>query len=88
MTNKISQLTRTELEDRLEKAEWALESNGFRRTCDIPACNCGNQWGHGGHASQRLWEISEALGDRTQGVTILDAVQLLVDLEDRRLASE
>lgn len=46
------------------------------RPCDIPACNCGS-W-HGGHASQRLQELREALGDRVQGKTILQAVKELI----------
>jgi len=55
---------------------------GYRR-CDIPACNC-HSW-HGGHANERLRELSEELD--TQGVTILEAVrklkQRVEDLEAR-----
>lgn len=32
--------------ERLETAEHRLMSLGYRRTCDIPACNCGDQWAH------------------------------------------
>lgn len=31
---------------RLERAEHRLMLLGYRRTCDIPACNCGDQWAH------------------------------------------
>lgn len=44
----------------LEAALIFLERRGYRR-CDIPACNCGS-W-HGGHASERLREIDEALAE-------------------------
>ena len=37
-----------------------LERRGYRR-CDIAACNC--QFWHGGHAEDRLREISERLSD-------------------------
>lgn len=52
-----------------------IESEGHRR-CDIPACNCGS-W-HGGNASRRLRELSDVLGGRTQGTTILGAVEALL----------
>jgi hypothetical protein len=61
-----------DLEAKLAEAEAFVAREGYRR-CDIPACNC-NQW-HGGNASTRLAEISEALGERTQGTTILAAVE-------------
>jgi hypothetical protein len=64
--------------ERLAAAEHRLTSAGYRRSCDIPACNCGDSWTHGGHANERLREISEALGERTQGRTILAAVQDLI----------
>ena len=56
-------------------AEDFIASRGYRR-CDIPACNCGT-W-HGGHAEVRLRELAEALGELTQGKTILGAVQALL----------
>jgi hypothetical protein len=56
----------------------ALQRKGYREECDIPACNCGAQWNHGGHAPTRLAEIHDALGMLTQGRTALDAVKLLV----------
>lgn len=61
---------------RAKHAEGFIASEGYR-TCDIPACNC--PWWHGGNAGNRLREISEVLGDRTQGVTILNAVRALVE---------
>lgn len=61
---------------RAERAERFISDEGYRR-CDIPACNC--PYWHGGNASNRLREISEVLGDRTQGVTILNAVRALVE---------
>lgn len=68
-------------EDR-DAAILALERHGYRRSCDIPACNCGDTWAHGGNAATRLREISDALGAWTQGRTLLDAVRTLVDTAD------
>jgi hypothetical protein len=51
-------------------AERALQSKGYRKECDIPACNCGPQWSHGGRAEERLREISDALPYQN-GVTLL-----------------
>lgn len=59
-----------------DEAVHYIARNGHRR-CDIPACNCGS-W-HGWHASERLRELSDVLGDRTQGVTILGAVEKLIE---------
>lgn len=75
-----------------ENAERALLRKGYRKSCDIPACNCGDQWTHGGHAEQRLYEIREALihNDAIRnGETILaDVVHLAVRAEkaERELA--
>jgi hypothetical protein len=74
-----------DLEARLQSAEDALHRKGYRRSCDIPACNCGDQWTHGGHASERLRELSEELGELTQGTTILGAVK---DIKARLAAAE
>ena len=65
---------------RLEVAERALLHHGYRKSCDIPACNCGDQWLHGGNAAQRLSEIDGVLRDEglTQGKTILNAVKELL----------
>lgn len=62
------------LQEDLEIAERALRSKGYRKECDIPACNCGPQWNHGGHADQRLREISDAL-PYVNGATILQRVK-------------
>lgn len=74
------------LQSRLDAAESALRRKGYRRSCDIPACNCGDQWNHGGHASERLSELSDVI--RENGVTLLDAaknlVQRLGDAEEQR----
>lgn len=74
------------VERRRDVAESALSHAGYRRSCDIPACNCGDQWGHGGHANERLREIYEALGDLTNGRTALKAIELLVAELDAALA--
>ena len=52
-----------------------LLRHGYRR-CDIPACNCGS-W-HGGHANQRLSEISDYLVScgMWKG-TILDSIKFV-----------
>jgi hypothetical protein len=71
--------------DRANKAEDALLRKGYRLSCDIPACNCGDQWNHGGHAEMRLSEIGEALEQavaRRNGQTILaDVVHALACLD-------
>ena len=60
----------------LEVAESALLRKGYRKTCDIAACNCGSQWNHGGHAEQRLSEIGEALrGAGFNGGTLLGNIE-------------
>jgi hypothetical protein len=46
------------------------------------ACNCGDRWAHGGHADLRLRELSDALGDRRQGLTLLGAVEVLIAERD------
>lgn len=61
-----------EAREKLVRAEGWIARQGYVR-CDIPACNC--PFWHGGDASNRLMEISDELGDETQGVTILDAVR-------------
>jgi hypothetical protein len=70
------QAARAPLLERLDMAERALLSKGYRRSCDIPACNCGDQWNHGGHASERLREIREAL-EPNNGETLLDCAKRL-----------
>ena len=72
------------LRERLEVAERALLRHGYRSECDIPACNCGRQWSHGGNAATRLSEISHALGGRQNGRTLLAAIEELVAKDDSR----
>jgi hypothetical protein len=66
-----------DLERQLATAEGALRSKGYRKSCDIPACNCGDQWNHGGHAEERLREIGDAL-PYENGKTILGRVCSLI----------
>lgn len=61
------------LRDELRNAENALLRKGYRKDCTIPACNCGPQWNHGGHAEGRLKEISDAL-PYANGQTLLERV--------------
>lgn len=70
-----------EAEQRAECAESALLRRGYRKSCDTPACNCGDQWNHGGHAEQRLAEFGDELrvaGIETNGVTLLNALRSLI----------
>jgi hypothetical protein len=67
-----------DLRTRLAAAEDALLRKGYRRSCDIPACNCGDQWAHGGHAEERLHELSETAGELTQGKTLLTVLRELI----------
>jgi len=64
-----------------DRAERALRAKGYRRDCDMAACNCGPQWTHGGHASERLREISEVL-PYENGKTILERVEQVVKERD------
>jgi len=66
----------TRLRAQLEVAERALRNKGYRKSCEISECNCGDQWNHGGNAEQRLSEIADAV--RTNGETVLQSVQRLV----------
>ena len=65
-------------EEELDLAERSLRNNGYRKTCDIAACNCGDQWHHGGHANERLREIDDAL-PYMNGKTILQRVEGVVE---------
>jgi hypothetical protein len=63
-----------ELERRLQRAEWFIAKEGYRK-CDIDACNC--PYWHGGSAGERLKEIDETLreaGIGWQG-TILETLK-------------
>ena len=68
-----------ELEADRRTMRHALERHGYRESCDIPACNCGDQWHHGGHAADRLREVCEVLGfNRLNGRIVKEAVERLV----------
>lgn len=67
--------TITRLTAELKAAEDAMHMKGYQKSCDIQACNCGDQWNHGGNADERLRELRDELD--TNGVTILDAVKAL-----------
>ena len=70
---------RDALREDLRVAEDALWRKGYRKTCDIPACNCGSQWSHGGNAAQRLSEIADALrGAGFNGGTLLSNIDELI----------
>ena len=56
-----------------EALEDFLRREGYRR-CDIAACNCGS-W-HGGHAANRLRELSELIGQN--GKTLIDSAETLL----------
>ncbi|MFN3075360.1 MAG: hypothetical protein ABT940_00490 [Alphaproteobacteria bacterium] len=76
----VSQLaTLTAERDELERI---LYRKGYRKSCDIPACNCGDQWNHGGNAEERLRELHDAL-PYVNGKTLLTIVKELVADRDR-----
>jgi len=58
-----------------------LRREGYRR-CDIAACNCG-EW-HGGHAADRLRELSDELCDGSSGTILDKVVALKADVERLR----
>lgn len=70
-----------ELRQRLEKAESALTRKGYRKECSIPACNCGDNWSHGGLAEERLREISDEVWEN--GVPTLDSVRRLKERAEK-----
>lgn len=75
------------LESECARLRSVLERKGYRERCDIPACNCGNQWTHGGHADERLREISDALRNNLDlnGKTLLRGVsELLAERDEAR----
>ena len=87
MREEMAELTaeRDRLKNELHIAEFALVSKGYRKSCDIPACNCGDQWNHGGHAMERLLEISDVLTEndvRRNGKTILQDVICVIRERD------
>ena len=72
-----------ELKGRLDVAERALSHHGYRKSCDIPACNCGDRWNHGGHAAERLSEISSVTGDYYRnGESLATRIQRIVAIAD------
>lgn len=66
---------------KLDVAVDALRRHGYRESCDIPACNCGDQWNHGGHAAERLRELADVLYEN--GKTPLQVAKGLVDRLDK-----
>lgn len=69
----------SDLRERLDIAERALLGHGYRKSCGIPACNCGDQWNHGGLARERLGEIDDATRAYYQnGETLLARIQRMV----------
>jgi hypothetical protein len=54
-------------------AEQALRRYGYRHSCDIPACNRGDQWGHG-TVTQRLDELT---AQRDAAVAVVEAARML-----------
>jgi hypothetical protein len=70
-----------------DAAEDSLRRRGYRKSCEIPACNCGDQWNHGGYADQRLGEIRAALDDSPidlEGKTLLTGVKELSAMAGER----
>lgn len=65
----------TQSQSRIAELESILERKGYRKSCDIPACNCGDTWNHGGHAEDRLREIADEVWEN--GVTTLDSIKRL-----------
>jgi hypothetical protein len=74
------------LHGELATAEYALRSKGYRKSCDIPACNCGDQWSHGGNADARLRELSSELHGSPvdmNGKTLLAGLSELVERAEK-----
>jgi len=76
---RIAEATLQAKDAEIAKLRDILSRKGYRESCDIPACNCGNQWVHGGHAETRLSEIYEELYPLTNGKIALDAIKELRD---------
>ena len=69
--------------ERLDTAEHALLAHGYRKSCGIPACNCGDQWNHGGHAMERLSGIEAATADYYRnGELLLTRAERIVAIAD------
>lgn len=71
-----------QVEEERDTAIRALHHHGYKKSCDIPACNCGDQWLHGGHAGERLRAIGEVL-PFTNGATILQRVKQVLEERDQ-----
>ena len=69
------------LKKELDIAERSLRNNGYRKQCDIAACNCGPQWHHGGHANDRLREIADALPYHNGGTLLSRIIEIVNDRE-------
>ena len=70
----------------LEAAEYALRSKGYRKSCEISACNCGDQWSHGGNAEARLRELSSELHGSPvdmNGKTLLAGLTELIERAEK-----
>jgi len=77
---------RDELKAELAAAEYALRSRGYRKSCEISACNCGDQWSHGGNAEARLRELSSELHGSPvdmNGKTLLAGLSELVERAEK-----
>lgn len=72
-----------DLQERLDTAESALLAHGYRKSCSIPACNCGDQWNHGGNANARLNEIESATADYYRnGEILLERIERVIASAD------
>ena len=74
------------LHGELAAAEYALRSKGYRKSCEISACNCGDQWSHGGNAEARLRELSSELRRSPvdmNGKTLLAGLSELVERAEK-----
>jgi hypothetical protein len=83
-SNATAELRRLHAE--LATAEYALRSKGYRKSCDISACNCGDQWSHGGNADARLRELSSELHRSPvdmNGKTLLAGLSELVERAEK-----
>jgi hypothetical protein len=80
--DELREVYRDALDYKAERdaAEAALRAKGYRKSCDLPACNCGDSWAHGGHADERLREIADIAGEN--GKTLFDSVRSIRERAD------
>lgn len=74
------------LHGELAAAEYALRSRGYRKSCEISACNCGDQWSHGGNAEARLRELSSEMNGSPvdmSGKTLLAGLTELIERAEK-----